>query len=107
MKSSSVSNHVLITPGETHKTHTHINIECRRVQRVTVRRTVRVVDGVVVQRGQNRGQKRLLEQVGREQLLFQYVSHRFGRFATTAVGGRGVLAIILKHTGARPTMRTR
>lgn len=62
---------------------------------------------MVVQRGQNRGQKRLLEQVGGEQLLFQYVPHRFGRFATTAVGGRGILAIILKHTGARPTIRTR
>lgn len=102
MKSSSVSNHVLITPGET---HTHISIVLRG--RGTIRRTVRVVDGVVVQRGQNRGQKRLLEQVGGEQLLLQYVPHRFGRFATTAVGGRGVLAIILKHTGARPTISTR
>lgn len=52
-----------------------------------------VVDGMIIQRRENGGQKRLLEQISGEQLPLQNVSHRFGRFIM--IIGR-VLRVILK-----------
>jgi len=48
---------------------------------------------MIIQSGENGGQKCLLEQIGREQLPFQNVPHRFGRFIM--IIGR-VLRVILR-----------
>jgi len=78
MKSNSVSSHVLITPGarKTSITNTVRTVRVRSIRTVVVGRAV-------VQGGQNGGQERLLEQVGRQQLFSQYVPHRVGRPVVT------------------------
>lgn len=50
---------------------------------------------MAVQRSENGGQKRLLKHIGSEQLSFQDVPHRFGRFVAIIVR---VFGVILKKT---------
>lgn len=89
IKSSSVSNHVLITPNINEKIK-HLNVSV--IQKYYIQRTI-VIDGMIIQRSENGGQKGLLEQIGGEQLSFQNVPHRFGRFIMIT---DRVLRVILK-----------
>lgn len=91
IKSSSVSNHVLITPNINKKLK-YLRVVGNELTIKSIQHTI-IVDGMVIQCRENGGQKRLLEQISGEQLSLQNVSHRFGRFIM--IIGR-VLRIILK-----------
>lgn len=60
-----------------------------------------IATGVVVQRRQNGGQKRLLEQVGGQHLFVQRIVHRFGRFIVTTVIDRFVWIVLKRWVNYR------